>query len=158
MTDITPERLAEIKARTDKATAGPWEFSPEVFCGYGYSTLYNPQTRDEIIVTGGKNDGDSPIIWMGEEMLEADRVFIEQARQDIPDLIAALEAAQAEIARLRKALETIEGGAVARRVAKPYLKTGERSKYDQCGHSRNMWEDCPDCIMGFARAALEAKP
>ena len=65
-------------------TPGPWEFIPSSY--YGYSTLWNPQTRQEIITTSGQNDGDHPITWMGEELQPADGYLIEAA----PDLYAAL--------------------------------------------------------------------
>jgi hypothetical protein len=66
-------------------TPGPWKF--ETSGWYGYSTLWNPDTRQEVLVTSGRNDGDSPITWMGEELSDADRALIEAA----PDLLAALE-------------------------------------------------------------------
>lgn len=69
-------------------TKGPWEF---VASGeYGYSVLWNPESRDEILVTGGINDGDSPITWMGEELRDANRSLIEAA----PDLYESLKAVE----------------------------------------------------------------
>ena len=65
-------------------TPGPWEFS--LSGHYGYSTLWNPATRKEVLTTGGFNDGDYPIVWMGEEASEADLALICAA----PDLLAAL--------------------------------------------------------------------
>lgn len=65
-------------------TPGPWKF--ETSNWYGYSTLWNPETRQEVLVTGGRNDGDDPITWMGEDLSNADRAVIEAA----PDLLAAL--------------------------------------------------------------------
>ena len=64
-------------------TPGPWRFveSP----AWGYSTLWNPETREEVLVTEGQNDGDSPETWMGEELTDANRALIEAA----PDLLAA---------------------------------------------------------------------
>ena len=69
-----------------KHTAAPWEFveSRE----YGYSTLWNPETREEILTPDGRNDGDSPITWMGEGAKKADLALILAA----PDLLDALEA------------------------------------------------------------------
>ena len=66
-------------------TPGPWEFS--LSGHYGYSTLWNPATRKEVLTTGGFNDGDYPIVWMGEEASEADLALICAA----PDLLEALK-------------------------------------------------------------------
>lgn len=64
-------------------TQGPWEW---VAGDYGYSVLWNPKTRSEVIATGGFNDGDSPITWMGEDMRDGDKTLIAAA----PDLYNAL--------------------------------------------------------------------
>lgn len=88
-----------------KHTPGPWEF---VASGeYGYSVLWNPETRDEILATGGINDGDSPITWMGEELTDANRRLIEAA----PDMFAALD----RLARLGNGFEygNSEGNIIA---------------------------------------------
>src|ERR1700737_2142680 len=66
-------------------TPGPWEFEPHR--DYGYSTLWNPQTRQEVLTVGGRNDGEGPVVWMGEELSDADRRMIEGA----PAMFAALE-------------------------------------------------------------------
>jgi|DEB0MinimDraft_6_1074348.scaffolds.fasta_scaffold131289_2 hypothetical protein len=74
-----------------KHTPGPWEWikSDE----YGYSALVNADLNREVIVTGGFNDGDAPITWMGEEMSNADARLIAAA----PELLEALEALNATI-------------------------------------------------------------
>lgn len=69
-----------------KHTPGPWVWQPSD--EYGYSALWNPDTRTEVVTTSGRNDGDNPITWMGEEMSEADALLIAAA----PDLLAALRA------------------------------------------------------------------
>ncbi len=68
-----------------KHTPGPWEWSNSSY--YGFTSLWNPQTRQEVLVPGGRNDGDDPIVWMGEEMSDADRALIAAA----PDLLEALK-------------------------------------------------------------------
>lgn len=88
-------RLAEIRARCEAATPGPW--SPVI--GYieeGYSTLL-PTADDQ------------------NPMTSADQAFIGHARTDIPDLLSALEASERErdvlrevVAAARKALKTME--------------------------------------------------
>ncbi len=63
-------------------TSAPWEW---VEYEYGYSVLWNPNTGEEILVADGVNDGDSPIVWMGEQLSEADRNLIKAA----PDMFLA---------------------------------------------------------------------
>src|SRR5258708_3707050 len=64
---------------------GPWEV--ELHRDYGDSTLWKPETRPGVLTVGGRNDGDDPVVWMGEELTDADRRMIEGA----PALFAALE-------------------------------------------------------------------
>lgn len=66
-------------------TKGPWEWVGSDH--YGYSALWNPETRHEVLVTGGINDGDDPITWMGEELTDGDKSLIASA----PELLEALE-------------------------------------------------------------------
>ena len=90
---MTDERLAEIKARADAATPGPWERNNlagrperEVFAG------------DELIGdfgVGGWEDDE------GADRVEINAEFIAHARQDIPDLLA-------EVERLREHVATLE--------------------------------------------------
>jgi hypothetical protein len=66
-----------------KHTPGPWEW---VAHGeYGYSALTN-SVNSEVLATGGFNDGDYPVTWMGEEMSDADARLIAAA----PELLEAL--------------------------------------------------------------------
>lgn len=73
--------------RDNTFTPGPWSW--ELSDHYGYSVLWNAEKREEVISTGGINDGDSPITWMGEEMTERNKNLIASA----PDLYDALWAA-----------------------------------------------------------------
>lgn len=66
-----------------KHTPGPWEWV--VHGEYGYSALTN-SVNSEVLATGGFNDGDYPVTWMGEEMSDADAHLIAAA----PELLAAL--------------------------------------------------------------------
>lgn len=88
---ITPAQAAAI-VETAVNTPGPWEWvdSP----AWGYSTLWNPETRQEVLVPGGRNEADSPEVWMGEEMTDADKALISAA----PDLLAAAHRAMAALA------------------------------------------------------------
>ena len=55
-------------------TPGPWAWveSDE----NGYSSLCNPKTGEEVLTVGGVNDGDSPIVWMGEDLTSVNRRLI----------------------------------------------------------------------------------
>lgn len=93
-------QLAALKAAALAATPGARKFEPHPY-GYGYSVLWVPETRAEILVTGGTNDGDNPITWMGEELTDGDRQFLEATDPALVlDLIARLEAAEAALADL----------------------------------------------------------
>jgi hypothetical protein len=75
---ITPERLAEIEARVNAATPGPWVH--DEFWG-----VVDPVFVDE--------DG---------HLAPQDMKFIAAAREDVPDLIARVRELEAEITRLRE--------------------------------------------------------
>jgi hypothetical protein len=101
---ITPERIAEIKARCEAATEGPWVVedwgdetypSPSIVAppstcipprGYPCEDLGNRIIYDE--------DGDCS---------DDDINFIAHARADVPDLLAALEASERKVAELEEA-------------------------------------------------------
>tara|TARA_R110000822_G_scaffold296527_1_gene418966 strand:+ start:360 stop:701 length:342 start_codon:yes stop_codon:yes gene_type:complete len=98
----------------DKHTEGPWVWVKSR--DYGYTALINPDTGVEVLTTGGINDGDDPITWMGEEMTDDDLALIAAA----PDL---LEVAQIVVdttkasrklnaPQLRVALAMLEGVAL----------------------------------------------
>lgn len=75
-------------------TPGPWEF---VEADYGYSTLWNPETRQEILTTSGRNEGDHPRVWMGEELTPDDKALILAA----PTLADALREARTTLSVCR---------------------------------------------------------
>lgn len=74
--------IAAIKARADKATAGPWELSPHSIGKAGWISGEHGSYTD-IVITAGTD----------RALTNAD--FIAHARTDIPALIAALEASEA---------------------------------------------------------------
>ena len=75
MTDpMTPERLAEIEARAEAATEGPWEAWDR---GIGF----------EVHV-----DGEALNSELRETFRQADAEFIAASRTDVPALVAALRA------------------------------------------------------------------
>ena len=89
--------LAEIEARAEAATEGPWQLP--VARGLTV-TLYGPTIGESHGRPVGKNLGR---IHVGSSEYEANATFIAHARTDIPLLIAAIRARDAEIERLKKA-------------------------------------------------------
>lgn len=73
------KRIAEIRARTEAATPGPWEWMDAYMMCHE-----NPEVK----------------VPFDDRRRQADRLFAAHARQDIPDLLDALEAARAEVVRL----------------------------------------------------------
>lgn len=98
---MTAPDLSRLERLAREAAPGQRKFEPHPY-GYGYSVLWVPETRAEILVTGGRNDGDDPITWMGEELSDADREFIEAAN---PAAVLALftmwQAAEAKLQAIR---------------------------------------------------------
>lgn len=88
--DMPPEQLAEIKARADRATPGPWHKVSD--CPHP-SELCSGCSETWTGVREAYAPGDSE-----REYENAD--FIAHARSDIPALIAALEEAQADVQSL----------------------------------------------------------
>jgi hypothetical protein len=97
---LSAEELAEIRARCEAATPGPWSWLCEDLadhpgqtsacaCLYGDGERVNPATGDLTIVLVADLDGTTPS--------GADMDFVRHARHDIPALLA-------EIDRLRTAI------------------------------------------------------
>lgn len=61
----------------------------------------------------------------------------------------------AEIERLRAALEEIASLDVPRPVGHTFRADGVASKHDKCWHGVTMSDECGVCLSNFARAALE---
>lgn len=105
MTDpMTAERITEIRERAEKATSGPWEVLNPRGEGndYGLSRcdgIWGPGETAIVITDGGYYPPTVP-----------DAEFIVHARQDIPDLLDALSAAQQEIAALRAERDDLQIG------------------------------------------------
>jgi len=102
VTDMTPERLAEIKARADAATEGPWwtdaRWSEEE-CG----TSIIAARTDCGELPGNPSRGQvafaTQMLPANARRCERDAVFIAHARTDIPDLLATITGLQAEVER-----------------------------------------------------------
>ena len=61
----------------------------------------------------------------------------------------------AEIERLRAALERIASLDVPRPVGHTFRADGVASKHDKCWHGETMYDECAACLSNYARAALE---
>lgn len=68
-----------------------------------------------------------------------------------------INAQAAEIERLRAALGAVAEGDVPRRAATVFRDDGQPSKSDRCEHGMWHYEDCGECISGFAHEALKGK-
>ncbi|MEU4051336.1 hypothetical protein AB0F09_19315 [Streptomyces olivaceus] len=90
-TRLSPKREAEIAARVNAATAGPWSVSPE------YSDVLGP-------------DGEQ----LADFWYDADGEFMAHAREDVPALLAELAAVRAERDRAKAAAFTAAADLVAR--------------------------------------------
>lgn len=96
---MTPERLAEIEARANAATQGPWEAATGALVGDDYDEAthvwYRLHSPDRMWQTIGKvldNELDQTTI--------EDAEFIAEARTDVPDLLAEVRRLQALAAAL----------------------------------------------------------
>ncbi|MBR8661186.1 ead/Ea22-like family protein [Brevibacillus sp. NL20B1] len=101
---LTPEELAAIRERAEKATPGPWRWSNAKVLNGKYDFV--PQgsyLADTLIMFGDTYENG-----------EHDAEFIAHAREDIPRLLDALEAAYAEIERLKRKLDAMDDAVYAR--------------------------------------------
>lgn len=101
---LSDERLAEIKARCEAATPGPWKRIVD----RGGETAISIVKKDEIIGHGFAilNPQDE-----FNETVFTDSDFVAHSRADIPALVAEVERQRAEIGRLRGALKELERAA-----------------------------------------------
>lgn len=79
-------REQQIRQRAEAATPGPWTYTKDP----GYAGMYGwpPEGPDDLNQEGWESTHPPPG--------DANGPFIAHARQDIPDLLAALDAARAE--------------------------------------------------------------
>ena len=96
MKRLTNEELTQIKERAEKASKGPWDVDVPVDyctnCKNGYEIV-----QSELFL--------APIV--AELRIREDAEFIAHAREDVPKLVAEIEALRMENQRYRKALEEI---------------------------------------------------
>ena len=69
-------------------TPWSWVLGP----AWGYTALVGPNNQ-EVLIPGGRNEGDSPEVWMGEEMSGDDTQFIITACNNHDKLMVALSGA-----------------------------------------------------------------
>lgn len=80
---MTPEQKAEIRARADASTPGPWHWNlPGQCCSGGYCC-------------------DDAGLHEVDYFYRVEMAFIAAARTDIPDLLDDIERLEAEVERLR---------------------------------------------------------
>ncbi len=81
---LTDKELAEIRARCEAATGGPWRYVLEA---------RDHMSGDSFIMTGplGDRHGDLYITKGNESGSSADYDFIANARQDVPRLLDEVE-------------------------------------------------------------------
>ena len=89
-TPLTPAELAEIREREQAATAGPWQTR---FIFRVVNTMRRFANRFSLMMQG--NTGSD---W-------SDAEFTAHAREDVPRLLATIEAQAGEIAELRELIQ-----------------------------------------------------
>ncbi len=96
------DRIAEIRARLDAATEGPWIHEPsEVLHGTEDVRLH--YVSDQAAIA----DDDPP---MCSFYSRADAEFVAHAREDVPFLLSELEAAQARLDKVRALHQRCDDG------------------------------------------------
>lgn len=97
MPEMSRERLEQIRRRCEAATEGPWGWDGHDLerSGEFYSEVLTHEVDCGAFCLGGR---------VRQTAFPHDRDFIAAARTDVPDLLAHIEAQDAEIARLREAL------------------------------------------------------
>lgn len=96
MADMTPERLAEIRAAAEAATEGPWVWIDD--------KMWSRKASD------WEETFDPPIIQTDSGIygpVENDRAFISLSRTAIPELLAEIERLSAALAERDEALKKI---------------------------------------------------
>jgi hypothetical protein len=106
-TPLSEQQIAEIKARADKATPGPWGIGNKTTIGLGIENMgggaYNYDAElaeicpdfDRAFDLRGRNEE------IKVASAEDDAEFVAHARQDVPALLAEVERLKAELAQLR---------------------------------------------------------
>jgi len=103
---MTPERIAEIKARCDAATPGPW-FTVFRTCFTSVSTSDTAIGKDGPIVAQAYCGQTNRKVLRNSKrhLIDANNEFIAHSRTDIPDLIDHIKHQDAIIDQLRERLD-----------------------------------------------------
>ncbi|MEU3847174.1 hypothetical protein AB0E44_09275 [Micrococcus terreus] len=78
-------RLAEIRARAENATEGPWSFQPGGFYTCGEPACCSEDWDNRIRASG-------TVLLEDHQLIATDAEFIAASRTDVPTLLAAVEA------------------------------------------------------------------
>lgn len=109
---LTEDELREIRERAEKATAGPWTFSPqEGEPGHCYQAQVWNQDGHSIAALEPTPLPASVLTLSDELKADADAAFIAHSRTDVIRLLDTIKADRAEIGRLRNAHETSQANA-----------------------------------------------
>lgn len=153
---LSDARLAEIEARANAATPGPWSPAP-----------YSGADPHDRIVVGSNNDWLLNVGALVHEAISpknpqeyADAEFIAHARTDVPALVAEVRRLREREAALEKVVALAECGPPMHRfpVAPPIIGFTDNEGpiyppgYDPTKHA----DDCTGCKFNAARAALAA--
>ncbi|KAB2809246.1 hypothetical protein F9L07_19590 [Pimelobacter simplex] len=87
------DTLANIRARAEAATSGPWEFRPR----RGLQLMSDSPATIGFVDTAGYFE----MLREGTWVTEADMAFVAAARTDVPRLLDLLDEQRAVIARVR---------------------------------------------------------
>lgn len=107
MEQVDEKRLAEIRERESKATKGPWFFASH----------YDPQIEMLVSAELANDEHDNdPVLMRGytapDSLIEANWEFVQNARQDIPYLLAYIVGLLEQIESLRRSVpgNSVENG------------------------------------------------
>lgn len=143
-TDIlNQEQVAEIEARANAATEGPWESDNEQDSEhrFQYYMVLDAESRtifDTLNSSIGEihEEADEDGVYRWDEVARRNIAFAAHARADIPALCRTLRAAWARVVELENERETDLIGRLGRQAA-DYLEECERlreqlAQYEQC--------------------------
>jgi len=102
--NMTETDLAAIRARCEAATPGPWKVVKASRLTDRWGAVWGHVGVETDFQC---NRSDQAIFYSQGHCSPANAAFIAHAREDIPALLAALDARDAEIARLKKELKSI---------------------------------------------------
>ncbi|HZM83788.1 MAG TPA: NUDIX domain-containing protein [Candidatus Limnocylindrales bacterium] len=130
---MTPDRLTEIKARVEKATAGPWEAKPHDHTALGCKCIGctdpvvgwfvdHPDAgycSDLVAIRAGArelNDFGKPLSSCdaGPLLSYEDAEFAAEARRDVPDLLAEVERVSQDLAEALEEIKHLHAATVPR--------------------------------------------